>query len=179
LKSAIAFRGKQKHETSYRKTIRVKKSITHWSSSLEKDEVVRFEYNIIWEAVNQRSRDIWPMGGFLIGTALVSMASAAANLHLMEYPTIVVLAGISSAISMIWLLVFERVNDLNDECFSYLRQVEGEKRSVVGYAQSRMRDWAEKRSIGRCAVRKAFSIIVVSIAGAWCLLFLIKLFVLN
>ena len=161
------------------KTIRIKESKSYWFSSLEEYQIARFEYKTIWEAVDQRSRDIWPMGGFLIGTALLSMAYTAVNLRLMGFYAILVLAVISIIISAAWLIVFYRVSKLNDECLGYLRRMEATPRKYVGVAQTLMHRWAEDLPVSRHAGRRAFYFVVGALIVAWIALLCIKLFCLS
>ena len=143
---------------------------------MEKDEVERFEYKTIWEGINQRSRDVWPMGGFLIGTALLSMAYTAVNLRTMQLLAVLVLAIISMTISVAWLIVFVRINQLNDRCFEQLRHMEKMSGKYVGIAQSLMYNWAKDILFSRYATRRAFYIVVVALILAWIALICIKLF---
>lgn len=119
------------------------------------------------------------MGGFLIGTALLSMAYVATNLRLMGFYPILVLTLISIAISTTWLVVAVRVGMLNDKCSEYLRLMERTPGKYVGIAQSLMNLWAGKTPISRYAVRLAFCFVVAAIIFAWVALLCIKLFSLT
>jgi len=141
---------------------------------LERDEVAKFEYDAIWKAVDQRYRDVWPMGGFLIGTGLLSMAYAAVNLRLMGFHAILVLSLVSIIVSAAWLLVYWRQITINDKCLEYLRNMEKTQGRYVGIAQSLMNSWSKELFPGRFANRRAFYFVLASLIVAWIALLIIK-----
>lgn len=146
---------------------------------MESDEVARFKYKIIWDAVDRRSRDVWPMAGLLIGTAVLLVIYAAVNLSSMELLTIVVLFWISITISMVWIFVFMRINKFNDICIERLKEIELMKGRMVGNAQILMDRWSWNFSRSRSAVRWGFYYIEAVLIVAWLALICFKLYGLK
>jgi len=142
---------------------------------LEIDEVARFKYKVIWDAVDRRSKDVWPMAGLLIGTALLLVLYATVNLNSIGFPSILVLAAISIAISKVWIRVYKRTNEFNDFCFERLKEIERIHGRKVGNAQIFMDLWSENLRVGRSEVRRGFHSIEAVLIVAWVALICIKL----